>query len=212
MKPLMPPTAFPPSPMAQKERPDLIILDLGLPAGDGFVVLERLQQNANLSCIPVIVLTARDPQSSREAIAARRRRRIFPEAGGQQPPVERHSHHPGHGLAGNGSVGDLRKTAWFEALASSRADDKTLDDMPMTQDYRHAGCRKHPEIFRRALEVLRCGVVLYWTASARSSFGTMARKALPATCGMRSSGIPREPISWRNATTPAACTAARPAR
>ena len=52
--------------MAQKEHPDLIILDLGLPAGDGFVVLERLQQNANLSCIPVIVLTARDPQSSLE--------------------------------------------------------------------------------------------------------------------------------------------------
>ncbi len=52
--------------MANKERPDLIILDLGLPAGDGFVVLERLQQNANLSCIPVIVLTARDPQSNRE--------------------------------------------------------------------------------------------------------------------------------------------------
>lgn len=52
--------------MAQKEHPDLIILDLGLPAGDGFVVLERLQQNANLSAIPVIVLTARDPQSSRE--------------------------------------------------------------------------------------------------------------------------------------------------
>jgi DNA-binding response OmpR family regulator len=52
--------------MAHKEKPDLIILDLGLPAGDGFVVLERLQQNANLSCIPVIVLTARDPQSNRE--------------------------------------------------------------------------------------------------------------------------------------------------
>jgi DNA-binding response OmpR family regulator len=53
--------------MAQKKNPDLIILDLGLPAGDGFVVLERLQQNARLSSIPVIILTARDPQSSREA-------------------------------------------------------------------------------------------------------------------------------------------------
>ncbi len=52
--------------MAQKERPDLIILDIGLPAGDGFVVLDRLQQNANLSCIPVIVLTARDPQFNKE--------------------------------------------------------------------------------------------------------------------------------------------------
>lgn len=54
--------------MAQKERPDLIILDVGLPAGDGFVVLERLRQNASLSCIPVIVLTARDPQSTQDKI------------------------------------------------------------------------------------------------------------------------------------------------
>ncbi|MGA2695192.1 MAG: response regulator [Terriglobales bacterium] len=54
--------------MAQKERPDLIILDIGLPAGDGFVVLDRLQQAATLSAIPVIVLTARDPQSNRERI------------------------------------------------------------------------------------------------------------------------------------------------
>jgi DNA-binding response OmpR family regulator len=54
--------------MAQKEKPDVIILDIGLPAGDGFVVLDRLQQNAALSCIPVIVLTARDPQSTRDKI------------------------------------------------------------------------------------------------------------------------------------------------
>jgi len=52
--------------MAHKERPDLIILDIGLPAGDGFVVLDRLQQSAALSAIPVIVLTARDPQFNRE--------------------------------------------------------------------------------------------------------------------------------------------------
>jgi DNA-binding response OmpR family regulator len=50
--------------VAQKERPHLIILDLGLPAGDGYVVLERLQNSDSLSKIPVIVLTARDPQSS----------------------------------------------------------------------------------------------------------------------------------------------------
>lgn len=49
---------------AYKEHPDLIILDLGLPAGDGFVVLDRLQRDDKLSAIPVIVLTARDAQST----------------------------------------------------------------------------------------------------------------------------------------------------
>ena len=50
--------------VANKERPSLITLDLGLPAGDGYTVLERLQSNDLLSDIPVIVLTARDSQSS----------------------------------------------------------------------------------------------------------------------------------------------------
>ena len=50
--------------MAQKEKPHLIILDLGLPAGDGFAVLKNLQQYPALSSIPVIVLTARDPEGN----------------------------------------------------------------------------------------------------------------------------------------------------
>lgn len=53
---------------AYKEHPDLIILDLGLPAGDGFVVLDRLQRDDQLSSIPVIVLTARDPQSNEQRV------------------------------------------------------------------------------------------------------------------------------------------------
>ncbi len=52
--------------LAHKERPNLIVLDLGLPAGDGFVVLDRLQKDDKLSAIPVIVLTARDAQSSEQ--------------------------------------------------------------------------------------------------------------------------------------------------
>ena len=50
--------------MAHKEQPHLIILDLGLPAGDGFAVLKNLQRYPALSVIPVIVLTARDPEAN----------------------------------------------------------------------------------------------------------------------------------------------------
>jgi DNA-binding response OmpR family regulator len=50
--------------MAQKEKPHLIILDLGLPAGDGFAVLKNLRRYPMLAEIPVIVLTARDPETN----------------------------------------------------------------------------------------------------------------------------------------------------
>jgi CheY-like chemotaxis protein len=53
---------------ARKHLPDLIVLDLGLPAGDGFVVMERLQAPANvdLAGIPVIVVSGRDLRGNKE--------------------------------------------------------------------------------------------------------------------------------------------------
>jgi DNA-binding response OmpR family regulator len=51
---------------ARTHQPDLIILDLGLPAGDGYLVMERLARIPVLSVIPIIVVSARDVRANRE--------------------------------------------------------------------------------------------------------------------------------------------------
>lgn len=43
--------------MAHKERPHLIILDIRMPAGDGFSVAEKLKESKSTRKIPVIFLT-----------------------------------------------------------------------------------------------------------------------------------------------------------
>ncbi len=52
--------------VARKEEPDLVILDIGLPGGDGFSVMERLGSLTTLLHIPIIILTARDISGNKE--------------------------------------------------------------------------------------------------------------------------------------------------
>lgn len=46
--------------LAKRERPDLILMDLGLPGRDGLAVIQTLQEYAPLTSIPVIILSARE--------------------------------------------------------------------------------------------------------------------------------------------------------
>jgi DNA-binding response OmpR family regulator len=52
--------------MAHKENPDLIILDIRMPAGNGFGVAEKLKQSTNTLTIPVIFLTGSPERDSEE--------------------------------------------------------------------------------------------------------------------------------------------------
>jgi len=51
---------------ARKHEPDLILLDLGLPAGDGFLVMDRLKAVPALEIIPIIVVSGRAGAANRE--------------------------------------------------------------------------------------------------------------------------------------------------
>ena len=51
---------------ARSERPSLVLLDLGLPAGDGFTVIERLKRTASGGSTPIVVVSARGSSSDRD--------------------------------------------------------------------------------------------------------------------------------------------------
>jgi two-component system KDP operon response regulator KdpE len=53
---------------AQVERPDVILLDLGLRQGDGYQVMARLREHGALEDTPIVVLSGRDPAFHRQRV------------------------------------------------------------------------------------------------------------------------------------------------
>lgn len=48
--------------LAEKEKPDLVVLDLGLPDGEGFDVIERLRRSSQ---VPIVVLSVRNDEQGK---------------------------------------------------------------------------------------------------------------------------------------------------
>jgi len=56
--------------MAHRERPDLVILDLMLPAGGGLTFLKNLRVSEPLRATPILVLSASRDQAYRQQVLA----------------------------------------------------------------------------------------------------------------------------------------------
>lgn len=56
--------------VAVREKPQAVILDIGLPGGEGTVVMQRLHALPALAGVPVVILSGRDPQRYRDEILA----------------------------------------------------------------------------------------------------------------------------------------------
>ena len=56
---------------ALREKPSLIVIDIGLPGGDGWMLLDRLKSNSITSKIPIIVVTGQSKPGLAEKAQAK---------------------------------------------------------------------------------------------------------------------------------------------
>lgn len=54
--------------MMEQTRPELLLLDIGMPVLDGFAVTRRIRENPRLAQLPVVAVTAYAMQGDRERI------------------------------------------------------------------------------------------------------------------------------------------------
>lgn len=52
--------------VALAKKPDLILLDICLPGGDAFYVMQQITSNPQMAITPIIIITARDPSEYKE--------------------------------------------------------------------------------------------------------------------------------------------------
>jgi len=84
--------------VTREERPDLILLDFGLPGGDAVVVMERLRAFPALADTPVVVVSARKPLGTEQRALARGRLRLCPEPDRQRAAARHHPQGPRRGI------------------------------------------------------------------------------------------------------------------
>jgi DNA-binding response OmpR family regulator len=56
--------------LAHKEKPDLILLDIRMPSGDGFSVAEKLKKTSRTTRIPILFLTGSPEREAEEKALA----------------------------------------------------------------------------------------------------------------------------------------------
>ena len=65
--------------LAEKFKPDIILLDLLMPEMNGFQVLEELKNNTKISRIPVIMLSAKSDEATRSEVLGKGARLFLPK-------------------------------------------------------------------------------------------------------------------------------------